>query len=465
MQGIGWVASSTWSMQAVRLATLTVLANLIAPDTFGFFAFALAIFTIAQPIVGLGLSGVIVVVPELKRDTVATSLALATITALAGMIVMAVGLAVMQTLDPQLPQLGAMAVMIPGLLFTNIANVALAVPRRAKQFRQLGLAMLVSEAVGSATGIAIAVSGDGMEALVWRYVSSSAVMALIGLWLVRSHMTMPRPSSVRSLLIYGLPIGGSELLAALRNRGDELFIGALFGAVVLGIYSIARRYVDALRAALPAVVGEHAWPVLASLRDHRAGFAKQLRRSLLLIGAFAWPIFVALAALASLWVPVVLGSDWSPTVVVIQVLCLVAIIQSAVAIPVLATVGLGFTAARLRIDLALTVVTVLAIAAFAPLGMIGLLAAILFANLVVLPYQYRVVSRILPIPLHEVLPVLLLPLITNAILAVALVLVVRSLPQALGVWPTLVCGIALSGLVPLAELVRRRVSASRETGA
>ena len=465
MQGIGWVASSTWSVQAVRLATLTVLANLIAPDSFGFFAFALAIFTIAQPVVGLGLSGAIVVVPKLEQDTVATSLALTTIAALLGMAFMGVGLSIMQMLDPQLAHLKAMGVMIPGLLLTNIANVALAVPRRAKQFRQVGLAMLIAEAVGSAIGIAIAVSGAGMDALVWRYVSTSAVMALIGLWLVRKHLTMPRPSSIRSLLDYGLPVGGSELLTAVRNRGDELFIGALFGAVVLGIYSIARRYVDALRAALPSVVGDHAWPVLASLRDHSADFARQLRRSLLLIGAFAWPVFVALAALASLWVPIVLGAEWSQTVRVVQVLCLVAIIQSAVAIPVLATVGLGFTAARLRMDLVLTVVTVLAIAALSPLGMHGLLGAIFFANLLVLPYQYRVVSRILPIPLREVLPVLLLPLLTNACLAVALVLLVGSLPQTLGVWPTLLIGIALSGVVPLAELVRRWTIARRETPA
>ena len=109
--------------------------------------------------------------------------------------------------------------------------------------------------------------------------------------LVTSHLRLVAKIAM-SYRGYGLPVAGSELLTAVRNRGDELFIGALFGAVVLGIYSIARRYIDALRSALPAVIGDHAWPVLASLRDEKAGFTRQLRRSLVLTAAFVWPVFV-----------------------------------------------------------------------------------------------------------------------------------------------------------------------------
>ena len=98
-----------------------------------------------------------------------------------------------------------------------------------------------------------------------------------------------------------------------------------------------------------------------------------------------------------------------------------------------------------------------------PPGMRGLFAAIFFANLVVLPHQYRVVSRILTIAPHKVIPVLLLPLITNAFLAAVLILLVRIQPQALGVWPTPVLRIAFVGLYPLAEIARHWVAAHRVT--
>ena len=455
LQGLGWVASSTWAIQGIRLVTLAVLTNYLAPDTFGFFAFALAIFTIAQPIVGLGISGALVVAPKLEHDTIANGLLVASLAALLGMVLVGGGWIVSMALDPQLSQLPILGFMIPGLLLSNIANVTLAVPRREKQFRQLGFAMLAGEVGGSAVGIALAANGHGIDSLVWRYLAISLIMAAIGLWLVRRHLTMPRLRESGELLRLGLPVAGSETLVALRSRGDELVIGALFGAVVLGIYSIARRYIDALRAALPAVVGQHAWPVLASLRDHSAGFTRQLRRSLTLIGVFVWPIFVALAALAPLWVPTFLGSEWSPTIRVIQVLCLIAIVQSAVAIPVLAIVGLGFTAARLRLDIVLTIATFVAMALLASFGMRGLLGAMLAANVLVLPYQFHVVARHLPVHLREVMPVLAFPLAANVLLAAVLITLVGAGTTFLGEWPTMAIGTALAGLVPLAALLQR----------
>lgn len=461
LQGIGWVAASVWGTQAVRLATLAVLANFLVPATFGFFTFALAIFTVAQPVVGLGLSGALVVKPELEENAVATALATSALAGLAGMIVLFAGLTVMRGLDPQLDQLRVLGFMIPGLLFANIANAALAMPRRDKNFRALGMAMLGGEIAGSAVGIGLAVAGQGIESLVWRYVVTAGAMALFGLWLVRSHVAMPRVRSARSLLRYGLPVAGSETLAALRNRGDELLIGALFGATVLGVYSIARRYVDALRAALPAVIGEHAWPVLASLRDHNAAFARQLRRSLLLVAGFVWPAFAALAVLASQWIPALLGPEWSPAIRVVRVLCVVAVIQSALAIPVLAVVGLGHTAARLRMDIALTLTTLIAIVALARFGMPGLLGAFLVANLLILPYQFRVVSRHLPTPLRDILSALLLPLVANLLLVAALALLVAWGAEPLGRLPTLAIGVAMSGLVPLAMILRRRWETAR----
>ncbi|GEM_PF-2201685 len=462
MHGIGWVAMATWGTQAVRLATLAVLANFLAPNTFGFFAFALAVFTVAQPVAGLGISGALVVKPELQDGTIATALALAAAAGIAAMAVLFAGLLIMRSLDPQLDELRSLGFMIPGLLFANIANAALAVSRRRKEFRKLGLAILAGEAAGGVTGIALAAGGWGIDSLVWRYVATAAAMALIGVSMLRRDLALPRLRSIRGLLHYGLPVSGSETLAALRNRGDELLIGALFGATVLGIYSIARRYVDALRAALPSVIGDHAWPVLASLRDRNAAFADQLRRSLMLVAWIVWPAFVAVAALAPVWVPAVLGTEWSPAVRVVRMLCLVAMIQSVFAIPILAIVGLGHTGARLRLDVALTLTTLTMIGLLASFGMLGLLSALLLANLLVLPYEYRVVARRLPIDLKGPIAALPIPLGINLLLLVALIALAKFAPIATSPWPVLAIGLALAGTVPLTMLLLRRKSVKPE---
>ena len=139
----------------------------------------------------------------------------------------------------------------------------------------------------------------------------------------------------------------------------------------------------------------------------------------------------------------------------IQVLCIVAIVQSTVAIPVLAIVGLGYTAARLRMDLVLTLATILAMVALSPFHMPGLLGAVLLANLLVLPYQYRVVSHHLAIHPREILPALAFPLAANLVLALVLAVFVSSGADSLGNWPAFAIGFVLAALVPVAEILRR----------
>lgn len=455
MKGIGWVASATWGVQAIRLITLAVLASYLLPATFGFFAFALAIFTIAQPIVGMGIPEATVVKPELEPNSVASGLMMATLSGTMGMAVMYVGFLVMSQLDPQLDELRSIGWMIPGLLLANIANASLAFPRRQKNFSALALAFVAGESAGSGIGIYLAISGEGIDSLVWRYLVTAAVMAAFGLWLVRHQFARPSMTAGKNLLRYGLPVAGSETLAALRNRGDELLVGALFGAATLGVYGIARRYVDAVRAALPAVIGDHAWPVLASMRDNSRAFAKQLRRSLILVGGLVWPAFVGLGILASQWVPIVLGPDWFAAIPVIWALSAVGILQSAVAIPILAIVGLGHTAAKLRLDITLTVVTLAMILALSGLDLVGLLIAILTANIVVLPYQIRTVSDRLPVGLAQVLPAMVVPLIANLVLAAGLVAIATQLAGTLSAIAICAAGIALCALVPMILILAR----------
>ena len=461
LRGIGWVAGANWGVQAIRIATLTVLAGALTPKTFGIFAFALAIFTVAQAIAGLGLSDALVVRPNLARRTVATALALAAASGIAWMAIFAAGLATMRALNPQLGELAILGAMIPGVLLANLANVALAIPRRKKAFPALAMAILVGEAAGSAVGIALALNGHGIDSLVYRYLATSAVMAAVGLWLVRSHAALPAGGEVRELFALGWPVAGSETLAALRNRGDEMLIGLLFGAGVLGVYAIARRYVDALRSALPAVIGDHAWPVLASLRDDPRAFARQLRQAQLLVAGFVWPAFVALGVLAYLWVSGVLGPDWTRAVPVVCTLALVALIQSAMAIPVLAVVGLGHTAVRLRLDAVVTAVTLSAIVALSPLGLIGFLIALIGASIVTLPYQWQRIVPLLPVASRELLAPLAFPLGVNLAVAAMLVLLVTFATPFAGWVATISAGAAVTALVPLSVGVLRRREAAQ----
>lgn len=454
--GLGWVATSTWGIQTFRLATLAVLVNFLPPADFGFFAFALAIFTVAQPIAGLGLPGAMVVAARLERSDVATALVLSLASGLIVAGMLGTGLMLLQRLNPQMDQFNILFWMTPGLVLSTIANTALAIPRRDRRFKALSVAMLAGEAVGALAAILLAYCGYGLISLTTRYVATAAVMSIAGLWIMRHRLHLPSASTARPLVLLGLPIAGSELLAAARHRGDELLIGALFGATILGLYSVSRRYIDALRAALPAVIGDHAWPILASMREDQHRFSEQLRRSQLLVAALVWPAFVVAIVLAPVWIPFLLGEEWVGATPVAQVLGLAALIQTALAIPLVALVGMGHTRASLRIDAVVTMITLLAIAGGAPFGMHGLLAGLLLATLVSLPYRYVVLRKLLDQRMDRFASHLVLPLGANAALSVVLETLVLPLSARTGPVLTGLLSAAIAGLVPLAVYRLRR---------
>lgn len=455
LHGMGWVAASTWGVQAIRLLTLAILSNYLPPITFGVFAFALAIVTIGQPIAGLGLSSAIVFRPDLDRQDVSSAIAAAAVSGGLAMLVLLLLVAI-HPFNVAPSQNVLLAILVSGIFFTNIANVTVAVPRREKRFAVLATIALVSELVGSALGIAIAVSGGELESLVFRYFLTSAAMAWLGLVVVRSQITMPSFEKAKALVREGLPISGSETLANIRERGDELLIGALMGAAPLGIYSIARRYVGALKAAIPAVVNNHASPVLASLRDDTAGLANQARRSLTLVTAGAWPAFVALGVLASVWVPLLMGDSWLAAIPVIAVLSGIAAIRGAVELPLVALVSLAHTGTRLRLELFLGGATLLGILIGAQYGIPGLLWGLVAANLLIVPYELWTAQRMLPIDLNAFARTVGIAAAANIALILFLTQIVDIAGPVIGPVMTIAFSLAFAVLVALALMLRRQ---------
>ncbi len=396
LKGIGWVAAATWGVQATKLLAFAALAIFIDPRTFGIFAFLHAIIVITQPVAGMGLSAAIVIKKKLSSTEISTSVVLA---ALFGLLGLAVLWWVLDLIVWYAPVFGdpALRWLLLSIVLTNIANVALALPRRQKKFASLAAVLLVAELIGSTVGIAWAAAGGSFESLVARTLTSAAILSLAGLAAVSSSIAAPRISAAMDMIAEGIAVAGSEILAAIRNRGDELLVGAILGATTLGIYMIARRYLDALRSAIPAVISNHAFPVLSSKQETHDEFARQLRFSSRLVNLLALPIFLATAIMSPLWVNFLLGPEWRSAAMVAQWLAATAAIQSAMSIPLTALMSIGQTKRKLLIDLLLVISTFAFMAIGAQYGLRPMLIGMLVGTLFALPLLAYSIDRLLPV--------------------------------------------------------------------
>ena len=172
-------------------------------------------------------------------------------------------------------------------------------------------------------------------------------------------------AALKPFVVYGWAVLGVELVKVLRLQADKLVVGAMMGAEALGIYFMAFNAGLGLATSFTQAFSVVLFPHLCAAEDKHGALRHGLGLSLLILT----PLVLLQAALAPVYVPLLLGQGWAEIAPVVSVLCLAAlptVIWSAVA---------GWLRSENRPVTELRVSTVLAVgliantALMAPLGL------------------------------------------------------------------------------------------------
>ena len=126
---------------------------------------------------------------------------------------------------------------------------------------------------------------------------------------------------LRPFLAYGWAVLGVELVKVMRLQADKLVVGAMLGAETLGIYFMAFNAGLGLATSFTQAFSIVLFPHLCGSEDRHGALRHSLIVSLLVLT----PLVVLQAALAPVYVPVLLGADWASVAHVVSILCLAAL--------------------------------------------------------------------------------------------------------------------------------------------
>jgi PST family polysaccharide transporter len=336
---MGWLGLAHAGQNVLRLVSRLILARLLGPESFGWFALAMVFVAGVRLVCALPLPRLIQPPepsPRLLAAAHWTSLALGA----AGTVVL-LGVADAFAALAGQPE---MAPLLRGVSFTVILTSLSAVPRtwlaRQLAFRRSAPRELLSEAVGTVAAVGAALGGAGA----WSLVLGELVGEMLGVavfW--RSappHRSGPWTwSACRELVRVGLGRLGYDAAGFVRNQGDRFLVGRLFGAQTLGLYSVAVRLGEMATHAVTVVFAEVGAPSFAHLHDdpHRSrrGFLEALRGQAVLLT----PPLLAMALLADAFVPLALGSAWIPAIPFIGVMMVRRFAAALLALPTAALLG------------------------------------------------------------------------------------------------------------------------------
>ena len=352
LSGTRWTALATGVGTALQLLQVAIVARILTPADFGLMALVLVILGFVQSYADLGLSQALIARGPVQPARFAAFFWLNILMGLGLFIALLVSAAALAELlgapelAPLLPWAGVSLLILPwGQGFQSLLQKEL-------RFKPIAVAEMAGSLAGAAVAITTAWKGAGVYALIWGQLANALVRTLpIAVQGWRRHRPALRLSlaELRGDLRFGAFQMGERTLGLINARLDQLLIGAVLGAEALGYYNLAWQMTLQPLARINPVVMRVAFPLFARIQNDRPRVQRGYFQAQRLLGAINFPLFLGLAVLAPVLVPTVFGAQWTPAVVLVQLLAGVAMFR-AVGNPVGALLlsqgraGLGFAA-------------------------------------------------------------------------------------------------------------------------
>ena len=128
--------------------------------------------------------------------------------------------------------------------------------------------------------------------------------------------------SAKRLYGFGIKMLAAGIVTTLYNDLRPLIIGKKFSTAALGYYERGQRFSSTISLNLDAAVQSVMFPVLSRAQDDKAQFSTILSKTKNLGAFIIFPARLGMAAVAEPMVHVLLGKEWLPCIIFVQLLCI-----------------------------------------------------------------------------------------------------------------------------------------------
>jgi len=311
----------------IQTGATMVLARLLSPEDFGLQAMVVAVTGFLALFQSAGLGMATVQRLEVTHEQTST---LFWINVAVGVILTALcaALAPAMVAFYHEPRLYWVAVVSGAtFMFTGLSAQHGALLSRGMRFLAQAKIGILSLALGSGTGIVMALLGCRYWSLVGMGLATSIVTAA-GTWLAVPWVPgrPRRGSGVRSMLHFGGVATCNSFVVFLAWNTEKLLLGRFWGADALGLYGRAYQLVTLPVQQLNDSVGSVAFPALARVQHDTERLTRSFLRGYSLLISLTIPITITCALFAEEIVRIVLGPKWMAAAPIFRLLAPVAVV-------------------------------------------------------------------------------------------------------------------------------------------
>ncbi|MET3926353.1 O-antigen/teichoic acid export membrane protein [Devosia sp. 2618] len=310
------------------------MARLLSPEDIGIIAMVLAVTGLGDLVRDFGLSMAAVqakTISDAERTNlfwanVAISLAL-----FAALLVLAPHLAVVFS-DVRLTQVLWLCSSV--ILFNGACAQFKADLNRNLRFGILGLVEAGSQAIGLCLGILVAyLTGSYMALVVMLLATAISELAMAASFASWRPGAPDLKVSITRFAKFGAGLAGTQLLAYLAKRGDNVVLGYGWGAAAVGLYDRAYSLVMAPVTQILVPLTRVAVPLLGQLRDDDDLLLASLKKVQLCTAICASSAYGLIGGTAGTVIPWLLGESWTDTSIIVQAMVFGGVFRTFAQVP------------------------------------------------------------------------------------------------------------------------------------
>ena len=329
LSGLGWSYLSTFTKALLSLLVLVILARLLTPVDFGLLGIAW-IFILLGVRFGQAVVGPAIVQRyELTERHIHVGFTLSVV----------IGIAIMAIIWFFAPLIGdffnepraAQILQVLSVIFfvNGVGSVPIHLLRRNLRFRQLMVADILAYSIGyGLTSVVLAFEGFGVWSLVWGEIMHKLIYTATA---IRYSPQQLRPRwawrEAADLLSRGAGFSLARMFEFIARQGGYFVIGRWLGATSLGYYTRADRLIILPRNYISQSLFEVLFPAMAQRQQGREHLATIYLHGIETLALVALPVSILVFMCASEIVSVILGGQWGPVVLLLQILAVAILFQ------------------------------------------------------------------------------------------------------------------------------------------
>jgi teichuronic acid exporter len=348
VSSLRWQAAAKLGSQLISWGVTLFVMRLLAPADYGLMAMAMVLVGFSALVAEMGLGAALVRAPEadlgLQRRVFGLTLGINAL--LYGLLLALTPWMVWLFQEPRLAWLSVvLGLQLP---LAALATVPDAMARRQLAFKPLSLIELGVQTGTALATLGAAFAGLGVWALVVGHVGGSLLRAL--LLALRFGGVMPsfQWRGQRELLGFGGSLTLNRAVWYFSGQADVFVAGRLLGQQLLGYYTVALNLATMPMQKLMQVANQVAYSAFAKLQHEPERRNEALLRSATLMSSLSVALLWGLAGSAPDLLPLLIGAQWQPAVLPLQIIAAVVPLRVVAALVSTALVACGHVGDDLR---------------------------------------------------------------------------------------------------------------------